>query len=363
MAQVTPSQLEAVLKRNFSNLYMIYGEEPLQRQESADFIREQARSNGFTERSVYVATGADFDWSQVAGAASALSLFAARQIIEVRIPSGKPGREGGQVLQQLAQQMAQAQDILLLLVLEDRLDRTAKNTAWFKALDQSGVCIPCNPVERSALQQWLVRRLAQAGLRVDASDDGKQCLAFLADHTEGNLLAAHQEIEKLALLSPAAEQPHILTFEQVQKSVMDVARYDLFQLTQIILSGDIVRALRVFDGLVAEGYPVVRIHWVLADEIATLWRVRRAMDQRHPLPMALKESRVWGPREKLYERVLPKLDIAVCNQLLQQVQVCDGIVKGLKMTGWPMDPVQSLRSLVLKMITAVASPKRKAIYH
>lgn len=359
MAQVAPLQLEVALKRHFAGLYTIYGEEPLQRQESADSIRQQAKENGFTERAVYVVTGADFDWSQITGAVGALSLFAAKQIVEVRIPSGKPGREGAQVLQQLASQVAQNEDVLLLLLLEERLDRATKNSAWFKALDQSGVTIVCNPVERAALPQWLVQRLARVGLRVDSSNDGKQCLAFLADHTEGNLLAAHQEVEKLALLYPPTEQPHILSFDEVQNSVMDVARYDLFQLTQVILSGNTERALRVFDGLVAEGYPAVRLHWVLADEIATLWRVRNALNHKRPLPVVLQECRIWGPREKLYERIVPQIDLQTCEQLLLNAQVCDGLVKGLKMPGWPVDPVLALKQLVLELLSAVTGKKRQ----
>lgn len=192
---------------------------------------------------------------------------------------------------------------------------------------------------------------------MQASEEGRQSLAFLADHTEGNLLAAHQEIEKLALLFPATDQPCILSFAQLRSSVMDVARYDLFQLTQIILSGDAERAFKVFDGLVAEGYPAVRIHWVLADEISTLWRVRQALSQKRPLPMVLQENRVWGAREKLYERVMPKLSIQACKQLLLDVQNCDGIVKGLKAQGWPVDPVQALKQLILRLLVAVAGKK------
>lgn len=358
MAHVNPQELESSFKRGLSSLYVVYGEEPLQRQESADAVRLQAKELGYSERTVYTVAGAGFDWSQVLGAMNALSLFAARRFMEIRIPSGKPGREGALVLQQLMAQLAQSDDQVLLLVLGDRLDRSAKNTAWFKAMESSGVMVECRPIERQALPQWLARRLAGLGLRVDASDEGRRCLAFLADHIEGNLLAANQEMQKLALLYPAnVDSPHILQFDEVQVAVLDVARYDLFQLPQVILSGQVERALRIFDGLIEEGAPLVRMHWVLSDEIATLWRVRLRVDEKCPLPMALRENRVWGGREKIYEKVIPQITVEQCTQLLEYAQACDGLVKGLRAPGWPLEPALALRRLLLEMGDVVLRQK------
>lgn len=358
MAHVNPQELETYLKRGLSPLYVVYGEEPLQRQECADAVRLQARNGGYGERTVYTVTGAGFDWSQILGAMSALSLFASRQLMEIRIPSSKPGREGGVVLQQLIAQLARSDDQMLLLILEERLDRSAKNTAWFKALESSAVMVECRPIERQALPQWLTRRLAALGLRIDASDEGRRCLSFLANHTEGNLLAANQEMQKLALLYPAdGEYPHTLQFDEVQSAVLDVARYDLFQLPQVILSGQVERSLHIFDGLIEEGHPLVRLHWVLADEITTLWRVRSRVEEKCPLPMALRENRVWGLREKTYEKIVPQLTIGQCTRLLKHAQICDGLVKGLQTAGWPIDPAQALRRLLLEMVDAARGQK------
>lgn len=355
MAQVAARQLPSLLSKALGRLYVLVGEEPLQQLESADAIRAAARTAGFTERTVFTVTGARFDWSEVLAATSAQSLFADRQIIEIRIPSAKPGREGGVALQQLAQQTDANGDTLVLVSLGDRMDRSAKNTAWFKALEQHGAVVACDPVDRAALPQWITQRLAAKGLQLQPAEEGKRALSFFADHVEGNLLAAHQEIEKLSLLYPATGQTsRILSFEEVESAVMDVARYDLFQLTQVILSGQAERSMRMLDGLLHEGQPAVRIHWALSDEIATLWRVRQSLQQGQPMPLALRENRVWGVRERLYERSVGRMTIQSCQQLLVSAHICDGLVKGLPYPGWPSSVMEALRRLVLEMLDALS---------
>jgi DNA polymerase-3 subunit delta len=173
-------------------------------------------------------------------------------------------------------------------------------------------------------------------------------LQFFADRVEGNLLAAHQEIQKLSLLYPAGE----LTHAQVESAVMNVARYDVFKLSEAVLAGQVARVQRMLDGLQAEGEAAVLVHYTLAEDIRALKRVKDAMAEGRPLPMALREQRIWGVREKLFERVLPKLSTARLAQLLKNAHQVDGIVKGLKVADWPTDPWQALQRLALRVSSA-----------
>ncbi|OGB77254.1 MAG: DNA polymerase III subunit delta, partial [Burkholderiales bacterium RIFCSPLOWO2_12_FULL_67_210] len=298
--QVAAPQLASQLQRGLRSLYTLYGDEPLLIQEAGDAIRAAAREQGYTERTVHTVAGAHFDWSEVLASGGSLSLFADKQIVEVRVPSGKPGKDGSQVLQQLAAS-AEGNDSVLTLVVLPRLDAATQKGAWFAALDSFGVTVRVDPVDRKALPQWIAQRLQQQGQRVAAGEEGQRTLQFFADRVEGNLLAAHQEIQKLALLHPPGE----LGFDQVEAAVLNVARYDAFKLAEAVLGGQSLRVQRMLDGLQAEGEAAVLVHWALSEDIRTLNRVRHAMDAGRPLPMALRENRVWGVKEKLMERVLP----------------------------------------------------------
>src|SRR3954466_163472 len=339
--QLAAAQLASHLTKGLRPLYALHGDEPLLVQEAADAIREAARAQGYTERTVHTVVQ-HFDWSEVLAAGGSLSLFADKQIVEVRIPSGKPGKEGSVALQHVAENAA-GSDSTLTLVLLPKLDRQTKTGAWFGALEANGVTIQFDPVERAALPQWIAQRLAAAGLRVRSGDEGQRTLQFFADRVEGNLLAAHQEIQKLALLYPAGE----LRFDQVESAVLNVARYDVFKLSEAVLAGQVARVQRMLDGLQAEGEAEVLVHYTLAEDIRALKRVKDAMAAGRPLPMALREQRVWGLKEKLFERVLPRLSTTALENLLHGAHVVDGIVKGLKAPGWPTDGWQALHKLAL----------------
>ncbi|WP_017757668.1 DNA polymerase III subunit delta, partial [Pseudacidovorax intermedius] len=300
--QLAAAQLDAHLAKSLRTLYTVHGDEPLLVQEAADAIRAAGRAAGYTERSSFTVAGAHFDWSGVLAAGGSLSLFADRQLIEIRIPSGKPGKDGSTALQQIAESAA-ASDGTLTLVFLPRLDKMTKSGAWFGALESHGVTLQVDPVERGALPQWIAQRLARQGQRVKAGEEGQRTLQFFADRVEGNLLAAHQEIQKLALLHPPGE----LGWEQVEAAVNNVARYDVFKLSDAVLSGNATRVARMLGGLQAEGEAAVLVHYTLAEDIRALKRVRDAMDAGRPLPMALRENRIWGPRERAFERVLPRL--------------------------------------------------------
>ena len=277
-------------------------------------------------------------------AGGSLSLFADKQILELRIPSGKPGKDGSVAIQQLAE-AAQGNDSTLTIVILPRLDKMTKTGAWFGALESQGITLQVEPIDRNALPQWIAQRLHQQGQRVVAGEAGQRTLQFFADRVEGNLLAAHQEIQKLALLHPQGE----LTFEQVEGAVFNVARYDVFKLSEAVLAGQALRVQRMLDGLQAEGEAEVLVHWALSEDIRALKRVKDAMGRGSPLPMALREQRVWGAKERLFERVLPRLTDAAISDLLKAAHQVDGIVKGLKQPDWPANPWQALHRLAMQL--------------
>ena len=342
--QLALNQLAAHLHKGLRPLYTLHGDEPLLQQEAADAIRAAARAQGYTERNTFTVAGAHFDWGAVRAAGGAQSLFADKQILEIRVPSGKPGKEGSAALQQLAQAAA-GNDSTLTLVLLPRLDKATKTGAWFGALDGNGVSVPIEPIERAALPQWIAQRLNAQNQRVVSGEEGQRTLAFFADRVEGNLLAAHQEIQKLALLHPAGE----LTWAQVEAAVLNVARYDVFKLSDAVLAGQLLRVQRMLDGLQAEGEAAVLVHWALAEDIRALKRVKDAMNAGRPLPMALRENRIWGNKERHYERLLPQVSDAALGRLLQSAHLVDGIVKGLKVPDWPQEPWQALQRLALQL--------------
>jgi len=349
--QVRADQLAAHLAKGLRPIYTVWGDEPLLAQEAGDAIRRAARAAGCSERQVHTVQGAHFDWSSLLGASQAMSLFADRQLIEIRIPGGKPGKDGSEALQRYCEHLG---DEVVTLVQLPKLDRQQQQSAWFGALDAAGVTVRVDPVERHALPQWIAQRLAAQGQRVAPGDDGQRTLAFFADRVEGNLLAAYQEIQKLGLLYPAGE----LGFEQVESAVLNVARYDVFKLSEAVLAGQVARALRMLEGLRAEGEAAVLVHWTLAEDIRALKRVRDAVEAGKPLPMALREARVWGAKERLFERVVPMLTEAALAHLVASAQVCDGLVKGLKHPDWPAEPWDGLRRLVLMLIDAVQPAAR-----
>lgn len=353
--QLSASQLGNHLQRGLKSLYTLFGDEPLLIQEAADAIRAAARAQGFTERSSYTVAGAHFDWSEVLAAGGSLSLFADRQMLELRIPSGKPGKDGSVALQRLAE-AAQGNDSMLTIVMLPRLDKATRASAWFSALDGYGVSLPVEPVERQALPQWIAQRLATQGQRVRGGEEGQRTLQFFADRVEGNLLAAHQEIQKLGLLHPAGE----LSLAQVESAVLNVARFDVFKLSEAVLAGQAGRVQRMLDGLKAEGEAEVLVHYTLSEDIRALKRVKDAIAAGRPLPMALRENRVWGMKERLFERVLPRLTDVKLAELLQAAHLVDGIVKGLKQAHWPQDGWQAIHRLA-HMLCLLCVPQAPAL--
>ena len=255
--QLRPNELEAQLARSLLPAYTIHGDEPLLAMEAADAVRSVARRAGYTEREV-LEPGRGFDWSEFTHAMGSLSLFAAKKIVELRLPTGKPGPQGGAAI---AQYLERPGDELLLLVTLPRLDRTGQGSAWFNALGRSGAIVEIWPLDRQRLPAWIAERLGRQKQRAS-----REVLEFLAERIEGNLLAAHQEIQKLALLAPPGE----LAMETVQGAVSSVARYDPYDAAEALVSGDIARYSRVIEGLRAEGEQPTFVLFVLSSVLFAL---------------------------------------------------------------------------------------------
>jgi DNA polymerase-3 subunit delta len=315
-------------------IYVVAGDEPLLAIEAADAIRTAARAMGHSEREVLHAD-ARFDWSRLEQATTALSLFAEKRIVELRLPGGKPGKAGGEALRAFAE--SPPADLLALISLP-RLDRDTRGSRWAAALEHAAVWIDVEKIERQALPEWIGGRLARNRQRAC-----REALEFIADRVEGNLLAAHQEIGKLALLHPPGE----LSLEQVADAVLNVARYDVYALAPALLAGDGGRALRLLEGLRVEGEPLPLVLWVVAEELRTLLRAQEAVAGGKPFGAVARELRIWGPREKLMPKALRRLPAATLAALLARCADVDRLVKGLAAPGRDSDPWLELGDIAL----------------
>jgi len=317
MAALRLEQLEAHLAHELRGLYVVHGDEPLLALEAADAIRARARKAGFSERVVLTAERS-FDWSELGASGASLSLFGDRKLIELRLPSGKPGTDGGAAIESFCDKLAP--DVLALFSFP-RLDRAGQNAAWFHALEGRGVVVNVYPVERARLPEWIASRLARQKQKA-----GTETLQFIADCVEGNLLAAHQEIQKLGLLLLAGE----LDFAAVREAVMNVARYDALKLSEAMLAGDRTRLARMLEGLRGEGEAPPRILWILAEEIRAICRVQQGLAKGRPLVELCREARVWGnERQNLVGRAAKKVPRAALLAALEHAARVDRIVKGV----------------------------------
>jgi DNA polymerase III subunit delta len=314
--ELRPVQLASHLAKGLLPVYVVHGDETLLALEAGDQIRAAARAAGFDQREVFVAD-AGFRWDAFAAAYRNLGLFGERRLIDLSIPSGKPGVEGARMLEDYAANPAP--DTLALVTLP-RLDRTQAGSAWFVALEQSGASIAVYPIDRQELPHWLAERLARQRQRV-----GEQTLQFLADATEGNLLAAKQEVDKLGLLLPEGELEH----DAVLAAVADVARFDVFQLSEAWLAGDRPRALRILAALEAAGEGVPLILWQLGEDLHALAGVFAASTTGTPIAMAVRNARVWGRRQAAMERAARRVDPATLRGLIVRLAGLDALAKGI----------------------------------
>ncbi|MGH8673401.1 MAG: DNA polymerase III subunit delta [Burkholderiales bacterium] len=326
--QLRAEQLEAHLAKTLAAVYTVHGDEPLLALEAADALRAAARRRGCTEREVlYVERG--FDWSALAHAGASQSLFGGARIIELRIPSGKPGTEGGAAIEKYC---AADPGGNVTLVAVPRLDRATQSSGWFSALAAAGVIVEVRPVDRARLPQWIAARLARNGQR---AADG--VLEFLADRVEGNLLAAHQEVQKLALLLPAGE----LALEQVEGVVANVARYDAHDGAAALLAGDLARYVRVLDGLRGEGEAPSRVLWTLAEDLRALSAVQAGKEKGRPVEALLREQRVWGARQRTLQAALGRYSRSLLESAIAHAALIDRAIKGVAL-GEPWDELARL---------------------
>lgn len=311
-----PEDLPRALARGLAPLYVIHGDETLLALEAAQSIRDAAREQGYGEREV-LTVESGFDWTRLAMLGNSVSLFAEKKLIELRIPTGKPGIEGAKTLEAQAGNLPP--DTVIMVTLP-KLDRTAQNSKWFKALTGAAEVVEARTVERVQLAEWIAARLARQKQRMRP-----EALAFLADRVEGNLLAAHQEIQKLALLHPEGE----LSLAEVQAAIVNVARYDVFHLGAALLEGDKARFARMLDGLRAEGEAPHLVLWALAEELRTLYRIGKGRSEGIPLFQLFKDHRVWGEKQKLVERALPRVTAGKLRLALARAAHIDELNKGI----------------------------------
>ena len=314
--RIDSEQLPQHLSRGLKPLYIVFGEELLLALEAADRIRAAALKRGFEERRVLIAEPG-FDWGELSMASNSLSLFAPKRLLDLRIPSGKPGKDGSEALQALA--AAPPADTVVLLTLPE-VERQAQSSKWFTALDAAGVMVHAAAIKRDRLGPWLAGRLALQDQQADP-----ETLAFLVERVQGNLMAAHQEVQKLALLFPAGALP----FDEVRNAVVDVARFDVFEIGATLLKGDRVHFVRMLDGLQAEGAAAPLVLWAIAEEARTMARVKTAADEGRPMPQVLRDLRVWGPRQDLMPAALRRLTQTQLVATLRQAAEVDRMIKGL----------------------------------
>ena len=320
--RLRPDQLAAHLRKGLARLYLVFGEEPLQALEASDAIRAAARERDHERECLAVEAG--FDWSTLRQRASSPSLFAERRLIELRMGNAKPGDAGAQALAAYA---ARPPEDVALLITAGKLDWNTQKSRWFAALDEAGVVVAALPVEPRQLPGWIERRLRSRGL-----DPAPEAVALLAERVEGNLLAAAQEIEKLALLA----DERALSAEAVLAAVGDSARYSIYDFVDAALLGQPERVARTLGGLRDEGVEPVLVNWALHQEIRRLAMLAFARSQGQALESALAEQKVWEKRKPLLRQALQRLTLADCRCLLRACAGTDRTIKGAE-AGSPWD--------------------------
>ena len=321
--QLRLEQLDAHLAKGLSAVYAIHGDEPLLALEAADAVRAAARKRGFSDREVFE-PGRHFDWSEFQHALASLSLFGGRKIVELRLPTGKPGADGAAAITAYCERPSP--DMVLLASLP-RLDRATQNAAWFATLSRAGVVVDIWPVERARLPAWIAERLARQNQRAT-----REALEFLADRVEGNLLAAHQEVQKLALLAPQGE----IGVEALREAVANVARFDAYSACEAMLAGDAARYVRVIDGLKGEGEAPSLVLWALSEELYALARIQAGVATGRAVDDLLRENRVWGARQRPMKAAAARLRPAAVQRALAHAATVDRAIKGVG-SGEPWD--------------------------
>lgn len=317
-ADKLPEQLQSGMKA----IYFIAGDEPLQMREACDTVRSAVRAVGAEEREVHHVDNS-FKWSTLHDASASMSLFGSHKLIELHLPSGKPGQEGSQALQAYAKTISEnkGQSDNTLLIISGKLEGSATNSKWFKALDAVGIYVPVWPVDANRLPGWITHRLRKAGFQPTP-----EAVSLLAQRVEGNLLACDQEIEKLRLLYPNQSQ---LDDQAVMNAVHDSSRFDVFTLTDALLQANPVRTSRILAGLQGEGIEPPIILWGITRELRQLITLKHRTDQGQSFDRICRELRIWDKRKPLYQKALQTHTPDQLHQLLLQAEKVDRSIKGL----------------------------------
>jgi len=308
-----PEQLQAIVTKNVFPVYMVSGDEPLQQMESLDVIRAYLKEKDYSEREV-LDVDAQFDWQQLMDEAASMSLFATRRIVELRLPSAKPGRQGSQILKEY---LSQPPEDTVLIINAGKIDGNAKKSAWYKAVEQSGLVVQCWPVPVEKLSGWLKQRFNRRGMEAD-----QDVFAYISQHVEGNLLAADQEIEKLLLLLG----PGKISFADVVEAVTSQSRYSVFELVDTSLAGNSSRAVKIISGLKSEGIAPVVVNWAMAKDIRLLSQVAVDVSSADYI---LKRSGVWQSRLALFKSCLSRHPQRAFQMMLKRCAYIDAASKGM----------------------------------
>jgi DNA polymerase-3 subunit delta len=338
--KITADKISSQLSKGLSPVWFISGDQPLLVGEATDAVRAAARADGFDERESHVAD-ARFKWDKLLSDLDNMSLFANRKIVEVRLATGKPGREGAAALVEV---VTNPPPDTVFIISSPKLDSATSKTKWARTLASGGVYVDVRAPKPEQLPGWLSKRLRAAGLECDA-----EALELLALRVEGNLLAAQQEISKLALLANG----RTITAEIVQRSVADGARFDVFQLADAAIGQNVTRAVRILYGLRREGVAPELTLWALAREATTLVSLWTRVAQGTPPERAMSEARVWSSRQPLLLRALKSHDEDTIRRLAAKASLTDRIVKGAS-SGLPWNAL-------LELVLLIAQPQRPVL--
>ncbi|VAW99399.1 DNA polymerase III delta subunit [hydrothermal vent metagenome] len=309
------NNLEHHLFSNLQPIYIVSGDEPFQVQQAIQMIRDKALKLDYSNRELlFVEKG--FSWHNFSMSNDSMSLFAEKKIIELRMPNGKPGKEGGKILQEYCDTLST--DTLLLIV-TNKLEKATTQTKWYKSISSAGAAVTIWPIEGNELRSWVSSRLKLRNLT--ATNDA---LLLIIDRVEGNLLAADQEIEKLALISCSGE----ISLDDVEQAVADSARYDLFKLVDAALSAELQHITRILYGLKAEGVTPILVNWALSREIRSLLKMKTSMDKGNSVDQIFRQNGVWDKRKPLLRNALASHSVVSLQALLRKANKCDRIIKG-----------------------------------
>ena len=314
--RIKRSSLSANLKQDLAPLYHLFGTEALLIEEALDEIRRQARQQGFSERIRYTLEPG-FDWNQLIAAGRSMSLFSDKQIIELRMPTGKPGVGGDKALINYVDSISGNDTVLLLI--SGAIDKRAQNTQWFKKIEDAGVAVECPGIAAAQLPEWISQRMRAKGLQADADAAER-----LSHFVEGNLLAAAQEINLLALLSPHEK----VTTETVENAIADHARFTVYTLVDACLAGSAHRCTRILQGLRRGRAEPVLILWALTREIRTLCHLSAGLAAGARAQDLYKRHGIWSSRSNLVGSALRRLSAPQCHNLLRRLVRADLMLKG-----------------------------------